>query len=170
MIVDSFSDGATDFRSMVNDSWIRKRTIIDTNFDTIKLVVHKTNYEYYVSIEHAELMNAESNWRDRVMGIVELIPKRYGKYKKVFEPHSFTVKEQRGNGYVESIYRWILNNGYTLVSGNNQSHASNGLWRKLSKDYECYLFDVNRYAIICEGDEFNVNASNTRLMLRKRSE
>jgi len=102
--------------------------IIPTNFENIHLRVIKTGERgFYVAIEDID---------NCIVGAVELITRNYKSFGRVLEPHSFIEKEYRGRGYVESVYRWLLDNGFRLVSGDRQTACSNGLWKKLSADYE----------------------------------
>lgn len=140
--------------------------IIATNIEDIQLRIIKDDcgdYNvFYVSIE--SIANP-----DLIVGAVELIEKNYldSTLKKVFEPHSFMSKEYRGKGYVEGVYRWILNNGFTLVSGERQTVCSDGLWKKLSNDFQLSYYDIFCAEFLDENDEnFDIRYSDLRKVLK----
>jgi GNAT superfamily N-acetyltransferase len=80
-------------------------------------------------------------------------------------PHAYTLPEHRGQRLVEGVYRWALDNGVVLCSHWHQTRASNGLWRKLSADYECSFFHRRRCGPMRE-DEL-IDDVDCRLMLRR---
>lgn len=161
-----------DFRDDLVGRTLNTKTFIKTPIPQIVLRVTKLYDSFLVSIEdinHPEEITYD-NYRERVMGIVNLIEKyEYVGLTKVFEPHSFLDERYRGNKYVETIYRWILDNGFTLVSGKNQTKYSNGLWKKLSKDYEFNLYDIFQGRILNEGEDYDVSDDSVRLMLRRKN-
>lgn len=79
-------------------------------------------------------------------GYVEFVtPDRLGQPQpwadNVRTPHSGFYEALRGLGVAKMIYRWFLDAGHILVTGHEQSAASNQLWRSLSQDYEVVFFD-----------------------------
>lgn len=143
-----FRDKITDRVSYLKEGWgNHEQKFIATAIPNIRLrVLQVGNWkpDYYVSIEFTdkgELTNR--NRKEVILGCVELLNNNSLHIGPCFEPHSFIDKNHRGKGYIESIYRWVLDNGFTLVSGPRQTIYSEGLWNKLSKDYK---FDyVNIY-------------------------
>jgi len=85
------------------------------------------------------------------------------KFGAVYEPHAYVVKNYRGRGLVEGVYRWLLSEGLVFRSAPCQSFASNGLWRKLSLDFHCGLVHVQEARLIGPGD--TVGNRRVRLIL-----
>jgi hypothetical protein len=54
-------------------------------------------------------------------------------------PHAALLPELRGRGIAKLVYRWVLDAGYALVTGNRQTPDSHALWRSLAKNYELAL-------------------------------
>lgn len=142
-----YTDGGLDFRYDADYCKTYPFKIVKTDrADTIIRVTERYK-EWTVAVEHAEFEEFEG-WRprDRVKSIVSLYPVEHHTETlgtKVIEPHSYTGKDFRGQGLVEGIYRWMLDNGFTLRSGDTQTPASNGLWKKLGKEYKLRTFNEN---------------------------
>lgn len=155
------SDWEADFRDRV--VWKRDynpNQVIETNIEGIHIRVINCDDRFYIGIE---------NNKNEVIGAIELIVRNYSQFGRVFEPHSFLDSEYRGKGYVEGVYRWILENGFRLVSGDRQTVCSNGLWKKLSADYEFNYYDIWRDEIISENDitPLRLESDWTRKTLKK---
>jgi hypothetical protein len=160
-----------DFREDLIYAKSGEKTFIPTPVPNIVLRVTKRYDGFLVTIENTDFPEEVTfnNYEDRVMGIVNLLTRKYDGLGPVFEPHSFLDAKYRGNGYVESIYRWVLDSGFTLVSGENQTKYSNGLWKKLAKDYEFNVFDIYNHCIHTE-NVYDMSDYNIRLMLRKKND
>lgn len=62
------------------------------------------------------------------------------KAKGVYSPSSFADRSIRGQGLVLMLYSWVLNSGMTLINDLAQSPYSQGLWKRLSRDYTLVAF------------------------------
>lgn len=49
-----------------------------------------------------------------------------------------------GRGVCGSVYTWLSENGYTLVSDSHQSQNSLAVWKKLAATEKVYMFDMDR--------------------------
>jgi hypothetical protein len=170
-------DWEADFRDRVR--WKRgcyENVIIPTNEKNVQLcVIQDSDGSYfdpdrtfYVAIESTIIKDYQGE--NEIIGCVELLERDYKNVGKVFEPHSFLDKEFRGKGYVEGVYRWILDNDFRLVSGERQTVCSDGLWKKLSKDYEFNYYDIwnDEFYSESEMSESTLEASWVRKTLKKR--
>ena len=83
----------------------------------------------------------------------------------VFEPHAYMAKKYRGRKYIYSIYSWLLDNGIALISGKNQTIASNNLWKKLGKKYRLSLVNKKTQEYLTSIAQQTEN--NMHLLLRK---
>lgn len=156
------SDWDADFRDRV--VWKRDyhpNQVIETNIDGIHIRVIKDGSDrFYIGIE---------NSNNIIIGAVELLVRNYAQFGRVLEPHSFLDSEYRGKGYVEGVYRWLLDNDFRLVSGDRQTVCSNGLWKKLSADYEFNYYDIWKDEVISEKDitPLRLECDWTRKTLKK---
>lgn len=66
----------------------------------------------------------------------------------VYEPHSYLHRDYRRNGYMSSLYAWVLNNNMTLLSCGRQTNDSENLWKHLSNSFEFGYFDTRLDEII----------------------
>mgnify|MGYP001246863093 CR=1 FL=1 len=84
--------------------------------------------------------------KEEIAGFVEFVwPDRLGQRRSwsasVRTPHSGLLERYQGRGIVKAIYRWFLDAGNILVTGDLQTPDSNALWRSLSRDYEVVFFN-----------------------------
>lgn len=170
------ADWEADFRDRIlHYREFSDNVVIPTNIEGVQIrVIQCPSGHYLVSIEHTDNSYMKDPHRfvedNFIIGCVELLNRNhYGFKEHVFEPHSFIDKDYRGLGYIESIYRWVLDNGFRLVSGDRQTVCSDGLWKKLAKDYEFSYFDNGRNRIIPVIDMTNdkLESYYTRKTLKK---
>jgi hypothetical protein len=131
--------------------------IIPLNVKDLQLRVIDCDYRYYLALEEIK--------SEYIIGAVELIKRQYKELTNVFEPHSYIKPAFRGKGYIYSLYVWILNNGFTLVCGHNQTKCSEGLWNKLSKHFQFKCYDWCEETIIDYSDDLDL--TSLRKVLRK---
>lgn len=78
---------------------------------------------------------------DKLIGFVYFeTPKRFESSKQMF-PHTYTPhagikKAYSGNKYISAVYKWFLDAGHNLITGHEQTEASNALWRSLARSYD----------------------------------
>ena len=82
------------------------------------------------------------------VGFVEFTwPEKLGQKKSwssnVRSPHSGILKQYHGRGLAKMVYKWFLDAGHILVTGDLQTPASNALWKSLARDYDVVFFDDN---------------------------
>lgn len=62
-------------------------------------------------------------------------------HPNVYTPHSGIKKSHTGRGIISTIYRWFLDAGHSLITGFEQTQASNAMWRSLARNYDWQLLD-----------------------------
>jgi hypothetical protein len=172
-----------DFRDRIFDEIVseNKGVIIPTMHPNLVMrVIFTTDYDerYYISLENTAVSEdvfeesifeyGSEPYKKRILGCVELVIKLYREQSNCLEPHSFMDYSHHGKGLIEGIYRMLLDGGITLVSGYQQTIYSNGLWLKLSKDYQFDNFDSWKDKILSEDDDYNPEDNHIRLMLKKK--
>ncbi len=65
----------------------------------------------------------------------------------VYTPHSGLMQHVIGQGYMKAVYRWVLEAGNHLVTGDIQTPASNALWKSLASEFEVQFIDDQGKAI-----------------------
>lgn len=111
--------------------------VVDTNIPGVTLEVSEFSYKFTVLIVN----------KGRYVGYVDFVrPDHthndvFSYNLKTWTPHSGIIKSHAGRGYVRSVYRWFLDAGHNLVTGHEQTEASNGLWRSLARFYPIVFFD-----------------------------
>jgi len=53
----------------------------------------------------------------------------------------------RRQNFISSFYSFLLDNGYNLISDNDQTKSSKMVWKKLLGKYKLYLTDINESPI-----------------------
>jgi hypothetical protein len=81
-----------------------------------------------------------------IAGFVEFTwPEKLGQRrswaKNVRTPHSGLLQQYQGRGIVKMIYKWFLDSGHIMVTGDLQTPSSNALWKSLANQYEVVFFD-----------------------------
>lgn len=106
---------------------------------------------------------------DTPAGFVEFTwPEKLGQKRSwaanVRTPHSGVLKRFHGKGLAKAVYRWFLDAGHNLVTGDLQTPSSNSLWKSLARDYEVAFFD-NKGQFIDNPTEAEATHPNVRLAL-----
>ena len=81
-----------------------------------------------------------------------------------FTPHSGIKKSHTGRGIVSTIYRWFLDAGHNLITGHEQTEASNAMWKSLARHYDWMLVDKYGRKIENPTDEDGTDPT-TRIVL-----
>jgi hypothetical protein len=121
--------------------------VIKTNIEGLNIHIAQQKgqsgygYQYDIVLKHgkrtaAVIMLNSCNDLNMVSG------RYHNRIHEVFEPHCYTSKAYRGRGYVESLYRWLLNSGLVFLSCGRQTACSFGLWQKLGQDYGIRKLDI----------------------------
>lgn len=120
---------------------------VKTNNPNIVLSVYKSeNGKYFIVFPMIKVDDERGGSKLLPAGYVEFVtPDKLGLSKHLADnvrtPHSGFYEALRGLGVAKMIYRWFLDAGHILVTGHEQSAASNQLWRSLAQDYEVVFFD-----------------------------
>lgn len=115
---------------------------VNTSDPNIKLDVWKSDSDRLFIV----FPIVEEDEDEFIAGFVEFgWPEKLGQKKSwsknVRTPHSGLFEEYQGRGIVKMIYKWFLDAGHILVTGDLQTPASNALWKSLSQTYEVVFFD-----------------------------
>lgn len=108
----------------------------------------------YISIDNNRVIgvNAEENIEDRVSPVFKLIFKSSNllkfknDFKNIVQVDSVAITTKSGSsGVMSSVYKMLVDNGFTLVSDVTQFDPAKVLWKKLSTDnrYTMYVADVD---------------------------
>ena len=117
--------------------------IVKTNNPEIEFRVLKNANDFYVGI-----FRNEDDF-DHIIGILNLKLRAFTSLgDKVYEPHSYLHRNYRRNGYMSSLYSWVLENNMTLLSCGRQTNDSENLWKHLSNSFEFGYFDTRLDEII----------------------
>jgi hypothetical protein len=138
--------------------------IIKTNIEDLSIHIAQQKgqfgygYQYDIVLKHgkrtaAVIMLNSCNDLNMVSG------RYHNRVFQVFEPHCYTSRAYRGRGYVESIYRWLLDSGLVFISCGKQTACSFGLWQKLGHSYGIRLMDTRYMRYVNEADSPN-NSKN----------
>lgn len=117
---------------------VKKATRVKTNDPSVELAVYGS--------PALKMFTVFPIIDDETAGFVEFTwPEKLGQKKSwstnVRSPHSGLKEKFHGKGLAKTIYRWFLDAGHILVSGDLQTPSSNALWKSLAKDYEVVFFD-----------------------------
>ena len=66
---------------------------------------------------------------------------------------SYLKEEYRGKGYAKSIYRWLLEAGFSFVTEGRQSEFSHRLWKSLGSEYPLLVVQFWEGEILFHGPE-----------------
>lgn len=80
-------------------------------------------------------------------------------------PHSGILKSHTGKGYTSAVYRWFLDAGHNLITGFEQTHASNNMWRSLSKQYQLQFINDSTGKVIKHITPEVAQQKTTRMLL-----
>jgi len=105
----------------------------------------------------------------KMVGFVDFVrPKSLlGKRKltaNTYTPHSGIMKSHTGKGHISAVYRWFLDAGHNLITGHEQTEASNSMWRSLARSYKWMLVDKYGYEIENPTEEDGLDPT-TRVVL-----
>lgn len=161
----SYPDYTLDFRFMFADfaGWNDTR-IVKTDNPEIEFRIIQNGLNYYVGIFHLREQG------DVIIGIMNL-KKRLapGLGNQVYEPHSYLAQDYRRKGYMSSLYSWVLDNGFTLLSCGRQTFDSENLWKHLSNSFQFGYYDTTWNEILtCEMNQMMLECSNVCAFLRKQ--
>lgn len=170
-VLTNLADWETDFRSTVREKLHyadpENVTTVATNYPQFSLkVIRDYDDDFFIAFY--------DNYDQKVVGCVELIDRTKSYLNlgsgKIFEPHSYIAEAYRGHGYIEQVYRWLLDNGVTLVTGKNQTKCSNGMWKKIGKDeaYELQGYDTMCHRTFPLEPDTNLELYYKRMMLRRK--
>ena len=106
---------------------------------------------------------------EQIIGFFEFTwPEKLGQRRpwapNVRTPHSGLNSKFHGRGIAKAVYKWFLDAGNILVTGDIQTPDSNALWRSLSKDYEV-VFINDRGEFIDDITPKLAQAKTTRMAL-----
>lgn len=95
-------------------------------------------------------------------------PDRFTSTKRIpadtYTPHSGIKHKHTGKGYISAVYKWFLNAGHNLITGHEQTAASNALWKSLSRSYELQ-FISNDGNVISDITPEKAQHQDTRMLL-----
>lgn len=81
---------------------------------------------------------------DNPVGYASISPVQSREIEKLYQIKIIYIKPQlRRRGFVVSFYKFLLDNGYSLISDIEQTVGSKMVWQKLIGQYDLYLTDMS---------------------------
>jgi len=91
--------------------------------------------------------------------------------KHLRSPHAKVAQAYRRLGITSRIYRWWLDSGRNLMSGERQSPHAHQMWMSLARDYALAYVRLQDKQVLAVGDhapESVVSSLGTRMVLLGR--
>lgn len=86
----------------------------------------------------------------------------------LYQPSIYMLRTYRGRGLGKMLYKWFLDSGMSLVTGDAQSPLSHRLWKSLSKEYGFAVVQFHDDMIIYHGENARkhmcINAASNVLL------
>lgn len=140
---------------------IKKAKRVKTNDPAVELAVYGSPalkmFTVFPMVDDEPAGFVEFSWPEK-------LGQRRGWSSNVRTPHSGLKEKYHGKGLAKMIYRWFLDAGHILVTGDLQTPASNALWKSLSRNYEVVFFD-DRGEFIDAPTERQATQRNVRMAL-----
>lgn len=103
---------------------------------------------------------------DYAIGVVEF-SQADRKFPWAFTPHSGFLPGHQGLGYGYSIYKWFLDDGNILITGQASTALARKLWAKLGKAYPLHYMNIETFELIPKTEKALSTEHGAMLLLGK---